>query len=372
MVSLWPWRAENNSPASFEKTLSALATKISSSQAHLESLRSNQRRYRALWTLYTSFIYILGLAILVLVIGWKNWSIGEGSALAGFPVFVVVVRTAITSYYTYRIDSATQRLEKQLEERHRTIEKLKTATKYNSTLELLEKYGATKPKPKRSTSSKPAKTPTKQPQRTSSGPPPTANIPRQDQSTHQRLNHQPSLHNIPQEIGVLPAIPAFRNPQNPAPGMPDPPEFAPNAFTGTSQYAQSKELLAEGHWYDRVLDLLLGEDETLPKNRLALICENCRLVNGQAPPGTRSLYDLGKWRCFGCGSLNGEDETVKTIYGSKDLPTNSQTDLGQEIMKTNDDKLTTETGQQALEIGSEEETTEEDKGRPKVSSDVSR
>ena len=50
------------------------------------------------------------------------------------------------------------------------------------------------------------------------------------------------------------------------------------------------------------MDVLLGEDETLPRARLALICSNCRLVNGQAPPGVKRLEDVGKWRCGGCGA----------------------------------------------------------------------
>lgn len=63
----------------------------------------------------------------------------------------------------------------------------------------------------------------------------------------------------------------------------------------------------------------MGEDETSPKNRVALICSNCRLVNGQAPPGTKSLADLGKWRCFGCGGWNGEeDEGAKVVKEMKE------------------------------------------------------
>lgn len=70
----------------------------------------------------------------------------------------------------------------------------------------------------------------------------------------------------------------------------------------------------EAKWYDRILDLVMGEDETSPKNRIVLICENCRLVNGQAPPGCRRLEDVGLWRCFGCGSKNGVvDEGVKAV-----------------------------------------------------------
>ena len=30
-------------------------------------------------------------------------------------------------------------------------------------------------------------------------------------------------------------------------------------------------------------------------------------MNGQAPPGTRSLEDVGRWRCGGCGAWNGKE-----------------------------------------------------------------
>jgi hypothetical protein len=53
---------------------------------------------------------------------------------------------------------------------------------------------------------------------------------------------------------------------------------------------------------------------------MALICQNCRLVNGQAPPGTKTLADLGRWRCFSCGSWDGEeDEAVKIMQEMKEI-----------------------------------------------------
>ena len=64
------------------------------------------------------------------------------------------------------------------------------------------------------------------------------------------------------------------------------------------------------------MDVLLGEDETLPGKRLALICKHCRLVNGQAPPGVKRMEDVGKWRCAGCGTMNGEDNEVKKLVES--------------------------------------------------------
>ena len=61
------------------------------------------------------------------------------------------------------------------------------------------------------------------------------------------------------------------------------------------------------------MDVLLGEDETSPKNRLALICKKCRLVNGQAPPGIKQLEDVGKWQCYGCGTMNGEESEEQQL-----------------------------------------------------------
>lgn len=78
------------------------------------------------------------------------------------------------------------------------------------------------------------------------------------------------------------------------------------------------------------MDLMLGEDEMAPKNRLVLICQNCRLVNGQAPPGTKSLAELGAWKCMSCGTLNGEMDEGKKIMqqvlGSPKLSTGSRSD----------------------------------------------
>ncbi|KAG0645049.1 ER junction formation factor lunapark [Hyphodiscus hymeniophilus] len=338
MVSLWPWKGNDTSPASFEKALSALATKISKSQTQLDGLRQRGRRFKALWTLYTSFAYLLCVIILFLVVGWKNWTALEYTAVAGSPLFIYVIRTGITSYYNFRVDTTTQRLEAQQAERAKTIDKLKAATKYNSTQELLEKYGGAPPKAKKQPSS--TSTPTKTPKnaqkaaqgRTSMGPPPpTANI--------ARPNQLPSQPSTPQPVSRSPSYiispPSASTPQIPEAQA----EFAPNAFNATPQYATGGDMNMGGHWYDRVLDLLLGEDETSPKNRIILICQNCRLVNGQAPPGTKSLVELGKWKCFGCGELNGEeDEAVKAVQEMKETIHTHEDDSAGEVEQKRSDK----------------------------------
>ena len=192
-----------------------------------------------------------------------------------------------------------------------TIKKLKTATKYDSTQELLKKYGGTPtPKPKFAGGSDRKVSPqqdgqrTQQGQRTGFAPPPTANIPGRQMSTPPHGAPQrpvpPQLEQPPSPVQQLFSL------QQQSPTA----EFAPNAFPSATQYASASK---GPHWYDRLMDVLLGEDETLPGNRLALICNNCRLVNGQAPPGVKRLEDIGKWRCGGCGAMSGEENDLKGI-----------------------------------------------------------
>jgi hypothetical protein len=52
------------------------------------------------------------------------------------------IRYALMSYFAYRIRNTEAYLKKLNKERDATIERLKEATKYNSTQQLLEKYGA--------------------------------------------------------------------------------------------------------------------------------------------------------------------------------------------------------------------------------------
>lgn len=203
-------------------------------------------------------------------------------------------------------------------ERDATIERLKEATKYNSTQQLLEKYGAS-PKQKEpgpSPSGKKSQGPQNANQapvpRTGIAPPPTANIQRPQGQFQGPTTPQRPPSNISSPQGPSPP------PQLPPPDEPGA-EFAPNAFGPddlTKQFAATPAAtFTQTHWYDRILDALLGEDETQAKNRFALICSQCRLVNGQAPPGARTLEDIGRWRCGGCQAWNGKEKPQDEVVG---------------------------------------------------------
>lgn len=238
-------------------------------------------------------------------------------------------------------------------QRDETIEKLKVATKYNSTQELLEKYGGVSPSSKPKPGSKNPSGGSKKKDNNNAGapgqeqvvartgipPPPTANIRRRPQN----MNNE-GASSSPQ------APPAYNSPDNylqgkPLPPPPPPPSganyidqpgFAPNAFPAPSQ-AQYDKSGGMPRWYDRLMDVLLGEDETSPKNRFVLICQNCRLVNGQVPPGVKSLSELGRWRCGGCGAWNGEESEAKKVIEEIQRVESVPTTTDQESNKLHED-----------------------------------
>ena len=230
---------------------------------------------------------------------------------------IYLVRRALSAYYDYRTSSVQRQLDDLQAQRDITIKRLKAATKYDSTQELLKKYGGT-PTPKarptgdagQKGAGKSGSTETQKAGRTGLGPPPTANIARRDSPNPMQDTSRRAITQSKGPLGQEPSYsPARASPPSQRPLSPQE-EFAPNAFSSPPQYAQIDE---GSKWYDRIMDVLLGEDETSPRARLALICRNCRLVNGQAPPGVKRLEDVGKWRCGGCGTMNGEETEANKI-----------------------------------------------------------
>ncbi|KAL8675859.1 MAG: hypothetical protein Q9186_007545 [Xanthomendoza sp. 1 TL-2023] len=332
MVSFWPWKVshillgDDSSPASFEKALSTLSNRITKTNTKLDSLRQSSRRFSALWTLYTSFAYLLCSVVLILVVGWREWGVLEYMGVVGGPVLIYLVRTAIQTAYNFRIAKVQAQSDGLQKQRDATIEKLKAATKYNTTQELLQKYGGTPQSKEKSAGGNSQKnTPRKMNSpgagqlRTGFIPPPTANIPGRNQpnslpGTPQRPT--PNFKNQNAHNGQFSASTAVAPWQESSSPLDPSADFAPNAFSAAPQYAQPGQ---GPKWYDRLMDVVLGEDETLPRNRLALICHQCRLVNGQAPPGVQRLEAVGKWRCAGCNTMNGhENEGVKLLKEIKE------------------------------------------------------
>ena len=212
----------------------------------------------------------------------------------------------MTTYYEYRTTSIQNHLHELQKQRDSTIEKLKAATNYNDTQDLLQKYGGT-PTPKTKSAGPSQRwTAPKRGNASRDGkirfvPPPTANIPSHKEPTTPKLPpRSTSQFKGPLSQDAYSASGTTPPTQRPVSPQSISAEFASNAFLAAPQYSQTNE---KYRWYDRITDALLGEDETLPRARLALICNNCRLVNGQAPPGVKRLEDVGRWRCGGCSTM---------------------------------------------------------------------
>ncbi|KAL5614270.1 hypothetical protein BROUX41_004380 [Berkeleyomyces rouxiae] len=329
MVSFWPWRGNSSSTTDFEKTLSNLSRKIATAQTSLDSTRTRARRAKVLLVLYLSFAYLVYIIVAFLVLGSQNMGSIEWTGVAGSPVVIYLLRRGVAAFYDFRIDALAAQLKELQTEREKTIQKLKDATKYDTTLELLEKYGggskseslssqgnrdSNREQAPKAHQKAESKGPGPLPKRTNLPPPPTANINRAG-SPSDHAHHPVAPPNRPMHVETSE-------------------DFAPNAFGGRVTVSEqpmnsaplsrtaSLGLPAESHWYDRILDLLLGEDEKDPRNRIILMCQKCRLINGQAPPGVKTLAEIGVWKCMSCGASNGElDESIliaDAVLQSKD------------------------------------------------------
>lgn len=288
--------------------------------------------------------YLLYTLIIALVLGPQKWAIPHYAGLAGAPLVIYAVRRVIQVGFDWRISQQQAYIEALQKQRDAKIADLKKATRYDSTQELLQKYGgAGKPAPSKSNQqphpqaqqgTKRKITQTHEPQRTGLPPPPTANIPGRTAgpapSTPLRQNVDTTS---PISTKARSPLLASALIDSPATATPDEPGFAPNAFPNPPQ--QAKPAYEQpSKWYDRILDVLLGEDETLAKNRIVLICANCRLVNGQAPPGVKSLEEVGRWKCGGCGAWNGvESEAANLMQEMRQKAQNEQAEGGESISK---------------------------------------
>ncbi|EPS42769.1 hypothetical protein H072_3245 [Dactylellina haptotyla CBS 200.50] len=320
MVSLWPFGGQDNSPGAFEKKLSTFAAQILDYEKRLNRLRTRGRRFKALWTIYTIIAWVIYATILTLVVGLDHANVYQFAGLGLSPFVVYLVRQIIKRYYEWRVHGVETSLEALREQQTETIEKLKAVTKYDSTQALLDKY---------TKSSATGAQPHGQVPPGSVGPGSQAGTP---PGTLRKRNPQGQKPQPGSRAGSL--EPQFIHEPSPAPSTPQlqpldafppgmPPGVPPQVYAGmppgmglspVGQFAPPPpEEPREPQWYDRFLDVLLGEDEMSAKNRYALICSNCRQVNGLAPPGTNNVEDI-RFICGRCGAENGKP-AVKELIG---------------------------------------------------------
>ncbi|KAI5778959.1 hypothetical protein EDC01DRAFT_634440 [Geopyxis carbonaria] len=331
MVYFWPFGSrDGNSPDSFERALSRLAAQIDAASKKLAILRQRARRHKALLTLYSVFGYILYAVLVFLLVGYQNIRLYEGSGLFGGPFGIYLGRKLLDIYYSGRITSVENRLAELQSRQRDTIEQLKAATKYSTTQSLIEKYGGIttihSSRPKGDPTEPSIASPIPQGSIRHHVTPPMEHVSEQKDTrlspdeTQQDIFHQQLL--SPNRSGT-PAQP--RKPQSPPQKevleRVQSSRIHGHAQTSSIHHIEPEEATAP-KWYDRLMDVIIGEDETSAKNRFALICQNCRMVNGLAPPGTRSMDDIDTWGCARCGAMNAGHKQQLGVKGSPDKRSN--------------------------------------------------
>jgi endoplasmic reticulum junction formation protein lunapark len=227
---------------------------------------------------------------------------------------VYVVRRIIGWWYSRRIEREMQERETLKGKLNLKLEELKEKNDYYTTQQLLQRYDA------------------KSPAKTAS----STTLPPMDQSSshlRQRIPQHP-----PPPSQSLPPV----NPQQHTPILtprPPPlnhlptddlntPDFHPSAFTPPLSMSPAP---GPRTFLDRLLDLLVGEDETAPEHRYALICVRCRMHNGLAPPGEMP-GEVG-YLCARCGQWNGPRVGGN---GERSGETVTQGRLGEEVGQEKD------------------------------------
>ncbi|KAK9453062.1 hypothetical protein V1511DRAFT_506422 [Dipodascopsis uninucleata] len=266
---MWLFKKRTSSPSSYERVLDKLSAKIRKSELRVLSLRSSQRRLKGLIVLYTSIAYIVFLVYVLLLRKFRD-PFTAVYVVVG-PIVIYMIRRCVGFFYGQLLKREESRLQTLKADQRNKIEELKSNTKYYSTKSLLDRYESDLKDVKDLKKS----------------------------STGSQRNSPKKTSNRDFDISNVPSLP--------------PPQADTSASDGSPQNLQSAMFSAtepftmtpvETHWYDRLLDVIIGEDERSPRNRYALICPNCFSHNGLAPPGQSA--DSVKYVCPVCGHLNPE------------------------------------------------------------------
>ena len=226
---------------------------------------------------------------------------------------VFFMRRLAKWWYTRSIDREIQEKEVLKKRLDSKIEELKEKSDYYNTQQLLERYDS------KSTSkgtNQDKFRDTSQINLHQKYPP---DIPRHQQSSETALHHR-GISKAPVPPLPPPINPSEFGPQQSQLLSQNIPQFHPSAFSPPPSPTLPPQPHSKG-FLDRILDLLVGEDENAADHRYALICRYCRTHNGLAPPGEKG-EDVG-YLCGRCGGWNGPEPNKQQGQESSTQQSNS-------------------------------------------------
>lgn len=273
MVLFGNWFRKNR-PEDYEQVLALLALDIQKRQERLSEIRLRERRTTLLFSVYALALWVAYVSLwytdlVPTLSGHARYSKFEKSveAVPVFlgPIVILFIRRIVQIWYTRIGDNEEKHLVTLRKQQKEKIEEIKKKTNYDSTRNLIERYDAALDSPLRRRVPAPGqpatpqnKMPTPQPQRLTPAP---AQVP-------------PTLQ---QQLS-----PMARQP------MPPP----------------------RKHWYDKVADAILGDDDTITaaSSRYALICQKCFAHNGLVK---ESAWEETQYVCPKCGYFNPSPKALR-------------------------------------------------------------
>lgn len=244
-------KSKDFDPSSFEKELANISSKISKNQRSIGSFKYQERQSKSFMIIYGSLSYLFILLYFLVKNGLQLnlYHQKEIALIIGTPILLILATKTIIFYYAKRISRLESHIEHLKSQHESKIEELKNKTNFQSTQALLNRF--------------------------------TDGNDLNAQLDEELLAKQQQL----EEIKKL-SLEGNNEAQR---------------FNAYSQAGSS----GKRHWYDSIIDTVVGADELSPNNRFALICINCSSHNGLAPPGMKPEYV--KYICPRCGVLNGKD-----------------------------------------------------------------
>ncbi len=244
-------KSKDFDPSSFEKELANISSKISKNQRSIGSFKYQERQSKSFIIIYGSLSYLFILLYFLIKNGLQLnlYHQKEIALIIGTPILLILATKTIILYYAKRISRLESHIEHLKSQHESKIEELKNKTNFQSTQALLNRF--------------------------------TDGNDLNAQLDEELLAKQQQL----EEIKKL-SLEGNNEAQR---------------FNAYSQAGSS----GKRHWYDSIIDTVVGADELSPNNRFALICINCSSHNGLAPPGMKPEYV--KYICPRCGVLNGKD-----------------------------------------------------------------
>ncbi|KAK9432843.1 hypothetical protein V1505DRAFT_364760 [Lipomyces doorenjongii] len=304
---MWPFKKRSPSPSSYEKVLDNIAAKIRKSESRILSFRASLRRITGLLTLYSLLLYIVFLAYVALAQKFTDLQVLLHAT--GTPVAIWLARRGIFEVYSRRINRQEATLQELRNDQKAKIEELKRSMKYYTTKSLLERFES---------------------KNGTSGPGKDNRVDKNEKGGRMLEREL--------EPRVAAAGSVLQNDMLRQEQMPEEHLLQRYPMQSIPQPQESPR------WYDRILDLMVGEDETNPRNRYALICFRCGTHNGLAAPG--QTPDNVKYSCPVCGEWNPEQAPSTTTGGGEASTTIEE--QSESIIKIDDRKKPVEEADEIL------------------------